>query len=52
MHKIFRTCVSALKSPKIAFPKTSGFANGLSVVNFTIKLFFLLPKKVARAFSR
>lgn len=52
MHKIFRTCVSALKSPKIAFPQTSRFANGLSVVNFTIKMFFLPLKKVARAFSR
>ena len=52
MHKIFRACMHALKSSKIAFPKTIGFANGLSVVNFTIKLFFLLPKKVARAFSR
>lgn len=52
MHKIFRTCVPALKSSKIAFPQTIGFANGLSVVNFTIKMFFLPFKKVARAFSR
>lgn len=52
MHKIFRACVPALKSPKIAFPQTSGFANGLSVVNFTIKMYFLPLKKVARAFLR
>ena len=52
MHKIFRTCVHALKSSKIAFPENKRFCKRAFRRKFYDKNVFLPLKKVARAFSR